>query len=96
MKPENLIPDSNPNKNFRPGSVMCPHCSARVQAVRLERHILRRHSETLPPVPDPQLSKPVTRKSSPFETCAVCGKTMHRRILLEHRKQHETPKTPRE
>ena len=88
------VPAHPKDKIGRRGSVMCPHCSAMVQAVRLERHIQRRHSETLPPAPLPEAPPPVRQKASPFVTCPTCGKTMHRRFLAEHRKQHEPTGIP--
>ena len=90
MKTDDSIPGRNSDKVGRRGSVMCPHCSAMVQAGRMERHIARRHSETLPPEPIPAPSLPPSRpKASPFVTCPICGKTMHRHFLAGHRKLHE-------
>ena len=86
------LPLRLPEKIGRRGSVMCPHCGAMVQAVRLDRHIQRRHSETLPPPPEPPAPRVPMRKPSPFETCPTCGKTMHRRFLAGHRKLHEVAK----
>jgi hypothetical protein len=92
MSNEDSIPGRGPEKAGRRGEVKCPHCSAMVHPVRLDRHIQRRHSDLLPAVPD-AAPAPVHRKASPFVPCPVCGKVMHRRFLVEHSKQHK-PDSP--
>jgi hypothetical protein len=66
-----------------------------IHPIRLERHILRRHADLLPAVLE-TAQAPVHRKASPFEACPECGKVMHKRFLVEHRKQHADKSTPKE
>ena len=93
MKTDNSNQGRSTDKIGRRGSVMCPHCSAMVQAGRMERHVARRHPETLPPEPVIVLPQEPSRpKASPFVTCSTCGKTMHRHFIAGHRKLHEKAK----
>ena len=42
--------------------VTCPHCSARVRADRIERHVARVHSPDQPTTDGPKKAKPTRKK----------------------------------